>query len=271
MGVAVGRNQPEVFHFMARPVKNNCDYFPHDRDMRDHKKIKAVRSKFGIMGFGVWVMILEYLTGNDGNVFEYSDIEFELMSGDFGVTATEIRSVVDYCISLELLFNVAGFVKSESLDERLLPVYEKRGKAKELSKKQQRTNGKFTANNPVVPVVSVAETPQSKVKESTVNETKVKEIIPADFEEKFLVAFDELTCESYSRAFRHLSLGRELELFKLKCDNDKQSYYYRDAAGLRTAFLYQLKNSKDNGKPKSGNLADSFDRIDQIIDQQNNP
>src|SRR5690606_29069582 len=99
---------------------------------------------------------------------------------------------VDYCISLELLFNVGGFVNSESLDERLLPVYEKRGKAKEISKKQQRTNGKFTSNNTVTPVVSVAEIPQSKVKESKVNETKVKEIIPADFEEKFLVAFDEL-------------------------------------------------------------------------------
>ncbi len=256
---------------MARPIKNNCDYFSHDNDMRNHKKVKAVRSKFGITGYAVWSMLLEYLTGNDGNVFEYSDLEFELMSGDFGIPATEIRAVVDYCISLELLFNVGGFVNSESLDERLLPVYEKRGKAKEISKKQQRTNGKFTANNTVVPVVTVTETPQSKVKESTVNETKVKEIPPRDFEDVFLEAFDEITCDKYKSAFRNLNLGRELELFKLKCDNDKQTYYHRDAAGLRTAFQYQLKNSKENGKPKSGNLKDSFDRIDEIIDKQNNP
>lgn len=160
---------------MARPAKNHCDYFPHDIGMRDHKKIKAIRSKFGITGYAIWVMTLEYLTGNDGNVFQYSDLEFELMAGDFGVSATEIRSVIDYCISLELLFNEKGFIKSESLDDRLAPVYEKRGKAKELSKKQLRVNGKYTSSNAGEPVVSVAEMPQSKVNESKVNQTKEKE------------------------------------------------------------------------------------------------
>jgi len=162
---------------MARPIKNNCDYFPHDAGMRDHKKVKALRSKFGITGYAVWSMLLEYLTGSDGNVFPYTDLEFELMSGDFGVSATEIRSVVDYCIVLELLFSVNGFVKSESLDERLAPVYEKRGKAKELSKKQLRENGKFAINNTDDTVVTVTETPQSKVKEIKGNKSKAKKTI----------------------------------------------------------------------------------------------
>lgn len=164
-----------VFLFMARPLKNSCDYFPHDRDMRNHKKVKAIRSKFGITGYAVWVMVLEQLTGNDGNVFEYSELEFELMSGDFGVSATEIRSVVDYCISLEMLFNANGFVKSESLDERLAPVYQKRGLAKELSKKQCREHGKFAINNTASPVVSVTEIPHSKGKEIKVKESKGNE------------------------------------------------------------------------------------------------
>ena len=81
---------------MARPKKNYCDYFPHDRDMRNHRKVKAIRTKFGPIGYAIWSMTLEYLTGIDGNVFEYSDVEFELMAGDFGVSATEIREVVDY-------------------------------------------------------------------------------------------------------------------------------------------------------------------------------
>ena len=128
---------------MARPIKNYCDYFPHDRDMRNHRKVKAIRTKFGVTGYAIWSMTLEYLTGIDGNVFEYSDVEFELMAGDFGVSATEIRDVVDYCIKMEMLFLNNGFINSESLDERLKPVYEKRGKSKDNSKKQQRVNGKF--------------------------------------------------------------------------------------------------------------------------------
>ena len=74
---------------MARPIKNYCDYFPHDRDMRNHRKVKAIRTKYGVVGYAIWSMTLEYLTGIDGNVLEYSDVEFELMAGDFGVSATE--------------------------------------------------------------------------------------------------------------------------------------------------------------------------------------
>jgi hypothetical protein len=157
---------------MARPIKNYCDYFPHDRDMRNHRKVKAIRTKFGVIGYAIWSMTLEYLTGIDGNVLEYSDVEFELMAGDFGVSATEIRDVLDYCIKLEMLFLNNGFINSESLDERLVPVYEKRGRSKSNSRKQQRVNGKFVISNTVSDGVSVAEKPQSKVNKSKVKETK---------------------------------------------------------------------------------------------------
>ena len=157
---------------MARPIKNYCDYFPHDRDMRNHRKVKAIRTKYGVVGYAIWSMTLEYLTGIDGNVLEYSDVEFELMAGDFGVSATEIRDVQDYCIKLEMLFLNNGFINSESLDERLVPVYEKRGRSKSNSRKQQRVNGKFVISNAVSDGVSVAEKPQSKVNKSKVKETK---------------------------------------------------------------------------------------------------
>lgn len=159
---------------MARPKKNYCDYFPHDRDMRNHRKVKAIRTKFGPVGYAIWSMTLEYLTGIDGNVFEYSDVEFELMAGDFGVSATEIRDVIDYCIKLEMIFLINGFINSESLDERLKPVYEKRGTNKDKSKKQLRVNGKFANKNTVIDGVSAPEMPQSKVKESKVKEIKLK-------------------------------------------------------------------------------------------------
>jgi len=172
---------------MARPIKNYCDYFPHDRDMRNHRKVKAIRTKFNIQGYAIWSMILEYLTGIDGNVFEYSDVEFELMGGDFGVSATEIRNVVDYCITLEMLFLEKGFIRSESLDERLKPVYEKRQVSKEISKKQQRIDGKFAPNNTDTNGVSVTEMPQSKVKEIKVKEKKENKYPTIDEAESYFI------------------------------------------------------------------------------------
>jgi hypothetical protein len=158
---------------MARPKKNYCDYFPHDRDMRNHRKVKAIRTKFGPIGYAIWSMTLEYLTGIDGNEFEYSDVEFELMAGDFGVSAPEIQHLIDYCIKLEMLFLNNGFIHSESLDDRLKPVYEKRGTNKDKSKKQLRVNGKFANNKTVVDGVSDPEMPQSKVKEIKVKEINI--------------------------------------------------------------------------------------------------
>lgn len=155
---------------MARPIKNSCDYFPHDAGMRSHRKIKAIRNTFGITGYAIWVMLIEYLTDIDGNEFEQSEIEFELMSGDFGVTVEEIQNVVNYCIKINLLFINNGFIYSESLNERLAPVYSKRGKSKELSKQQLRVNGSFCSSNPVGDALPASETPQSKEKERKGND-----------------------------------------------------------------------------------------------------
>jgi hypothetical protein len=167
---------------MARPKKNYCDYFPHDRDMRNHRKVKAIRTKFGPTGYAIWSMTLEYLTGIDGNEFEYSDVEFELMAGDFGVSAPEIRQMVDYCIKLGMLSLIDGFIHSESLDERLKPVYEKRGDLKRKSEQQHRVDGKFANINTADCGVSAPESTQTKRKETKLKETKEIPIVPLMFE-----------------------------------------------------------------------------------------
>lgn len=180
---------------MARPSKNNADFFSHDAGMRNHRKIKAIRNKFGVAGYAIWCMLLEHLTGSDGNEFEKSDAEFELIAGDFGVSVTEIRDVISFCIRLELLFENNGFIYSESLNDRLAPVYQKRGVAKELSKKQSRANGKFCGSNIDDPGVSVTEMPQSKVKEITVN-THTVECLCSVFGKKYKTPEERLPAET---------------------------------------------------------------------------
>ena len=161
---------------MARPLKKGCDYFSHDADMRNHRKIKAIRTTFGLNGYAIWGMFLEYLTSSEDNGFVFSDMELELISGDFGVSVTEIRSVLNYCIRIELLFDNNGILYSKSLNERLKQVYDKRKSDKSRTESQKRENGKFSKSTdgtvvsateiPKGTVVSVVEMPQSKVKES---------------------------------------------------------------------------------------------------------
>jgi len=89
------------------------------------------------------------------------------------------------------------------------------------------------------------------IREEERREEKIRgeEKLP-NFEESFKDAFDEITCDRYKMVYKETDLGRELQLFRIKCDNDKPTYYSRDAAGLRTAFQYQLKTARKNGTDK---------------------
>lgn len=88
---------------------------------------------------------------------------------------------------------------------------------------------------------SVNGRPETKLNET---ETEGETNAPETFDEKFKQAFDGNTMSGYALAFRTVDLPTELKLFRLKCDNDKQTYYHRDSAGLRTAFQYQLKTAR---------------------------
>lgn len=73
---------------------------------------------------------------------------------------------------------------------------------------------------------------------------------PKIFEETWRSAFDEMTMESYITQFAGLDVKNEQQVFLLKCNAHPEDYHKRDHAGLRMAFLHQLKNSKGSGPRK---------------------
>jgi hypothetical protein len=174
---------------MARPKKNNADYFSHDNDARNHRKIKALRGKFGVTGYGFWFMLLEFLTYSDYNQFEFTDSEVELMAGDFGVSATEIHDMLSYCIKLEMLTLENGIIRSKSLDERLECVYKKRGTKKEFLQQKPHINVVSDTDNTTKTIVSATESTQSKVKEIKVNKKK-ELVLDADASENYKLFFN---------------------------------------------------------------------------------
>lgn len=61
---------------MARPQKNNVDYFPHY--LSDGKKMFFIEQKYGNDGYASWFKILEKLAGTDYHYLNLND-ESELM------------------------------------------------------------------------------------------------------------------------------------------------------------------------------------------------
>jgi len=151
---------------MARPKKENADYFSHDADMRNDNKIKAVRRKFGLKGYAIWCMILEHLTDCNNFDYEITDLNIELMAGDFDIDPIELKEIINYFISLKLLEEDCNFIYSNQLLKRFDSLLNKRKGNRNAYK-----NGFQTPETPNKEVSDV-ENPQSKVNESKVNESK---------------------------------------------------------------------------------------------------
>ena len=126
---------------MARPIKNNADYFPHDKDMRNDPKLRAVRAKFGNDGYAIWCYILECLTNADSFKIEWNELSIELLSGDFMVDGDRLIEAVNYMIRLKLLTSENELLTCENLQRRLGPLIESR------ERKRAWEDGKKTVND----------------------------------------------------------------------------------------------------------------------------
>lgn len=137
---------------MARPIKDNADYFSHDATMRDDPKIKALRRRFKVEGYGIWCMLLETITDSDNFRLK---VNYDILAGDFDIEPDLLRTIICYCIELELLVfdSDNSILWSKTLDKRFSTL---------LSKRERDRNRVFDSDNT-----------QSKVKHSKVKKRRV--------------------------------------------------------------------------------------------------
>lgn len=165
---------------MARPSKNNAEYFSHDADMRNDVKIKALRRRFSHKGYAVWCFILETLTDTDYFEIDFNEVSQELLAADYDITVEELREIVQYCELIGLLqitpenkvFSAAhqrrfsGLINKRERDrERLQTFINKRKQAEtEIIEAKTSENKDYRSDNS-----------HSKVKESKGEKSKGEE------------------------------------------------------------------------------------------------
>lgn len=163
---------------MARPRKNNADYFSHDADMRNDIKIKALRRKYSHAGYAVWCYLLEVLSDSDFFEVEWSDLNIELLSADFDVSIKELRDIVDYAVKIDLLQMKNGVLYSETHQERFSALLTNRER-KRISAETPETNVKESRN----PAETTPKTSNGAPKpESKGEERKEKKTSPSEKE-----------------------------------------------------------------------------------------
>ena len=164
---------------MARPSKNNAEYFSHDADMRNDVKVKALRRRFQHKGYAVWCFILEALTDADFFEIDYDDVSQELLAADFDITVDELKDIVEYCNKIGLLQLTAdNKVYSEAHKRRFTGLVSKRERDRErlaslINKRKQAEEALLAAKTPENGDYH-GDNPHSKVKESKIEETKIE-------------------------------------------------------------------------------------------------
>lgn len=155
---------------MARPKKNNADYFSHDAGMRNHGKIKAIRKKFGFEGYSVWCMLLELLTSKDGFRCKWNELNIEITAGDFDIDSVRLVEIVDYLKLLELVTIENEFLFSQNHIERFSGLITKRNRDNTRYEQQKETETPkkrvSDSENTTKTPVSDSENPHSKLKET---------------------------------------------------------------------------------------------------------
>lgn len=168
---------------MARPTKNNAEYFTHDADMRNDVKVKALRRKFSHTGYAVWCYLLESLTDTDFFELDFNPINVELLAADYDVSPEELTDIVEYCCRISLLqrSDDGSRLYSEAHKRRFAGLLAKRERDRErlaatIAKRQEAKN-KHIAAKTDENADNRGDNPHSKVEKSIVEESREEKSI----------------------------------------------------------------------------------------------
>lgn len=175
---------------MARPIKNNADYFSHDSSMRNDPKILYIRSK-NQRWYEIYVMMLEYLASCDFFESKWDNTTKILLSGDFRIDILLLEDIINDCINVGLFIVENWKIYSNWLKKRLKSIVEKRWRdAKRKKEFSQWENKVFHTENPVFhtekppkDIKSHCENTQIKRKENKIKENNIssKELKPKGY------------------------------------------------------------------------------------------
>ena len=221
---------------MARPHKNNADYFSHDNDMRDDEKIKAVRRKFSHAGYSVWNMLLERLCKAENFCIDYTEESIDLMAGDFSIEPELLKEIIDYLIKLKLIFQDGEKIFSKTMINRFEGLFRKR------KRDTERLSPTITNDKKII----AGDNPQSKVNHS--KEKEIKENTEKGEKEKAPLSFQKFLNENISN-------------LKIIFQKHASGYVWEQADEQHLFFLLEKMLRGNLAQPTSENLEKSFDNF----------
>lgn len=150
---------------MGRPLKNNAEWFNHNANDRNSKEMRAIRSKYGIEGYGVTLMLLEELCNSEFFQIENTSLNIELLSGDFNIKPELLSEIISYLVTIQFFTCENNFIRCAELTNRLQGLIAKRKTLSTESAQEENSaavqSAEFPTRKPMFEIVSDAETPRN--------------------------------------------------------------------------------------------------------------
>ncbi len=156
---------------MARPRKEGMDYFPHDVDASNDKKIEALRSLYGNDGYVFYFIMLEEIYKEKEFQLDVSDAEtreemFQILASKIQISAEKFKKMLDTAFRWEAFnkkwYEEEGIITSNGIKKRAAVVVSKRAQMREKYHKEKQK-------------VSDAETGEESTQSKSKSKSKVKE------------------------------------------------------------------------------------------------
>jgi len=179
---------------MARQGKAGIDYFSHDVDMLQDKKIRLIKAKHGLLGYAIYLRLLEELYRENGYYLQIDEDFNILFCGDNNIELNVYILILNDCIEKKLFcdkkYKKHNILTSERIQRNYISGTERRKevnftkeylllKPKELY--SDKVNVNIESLNVDINSLNANIGTQKKGKESKTNKTTVKETIWALF------------------------------------------------------------------------------------------
>jgi len=104
-------------------IKIDMKWFKHDSDASNDPKIKKLKKKFGMVGYGVYFNLLEIIAVKmEDHIEDFGflpkDWDEELLSIEFGVDTDTLRTMFDYMFEVGLFENKNGRLYNAKIQGR---------------------------------------------------------------------------------------------------------------------------------------------------------
>lgn len=115
---------------MANTIKIGLPYFSHDTDMYEDPKVKFIKAKYKLLGYGFYNRLLEIVYKERGYYAEFSDKQIVMFSDETGLTVDQCKEILNDCLEEDLfdksLYGKFSILTSKRIQRNYLKGCEKR-------------------------------------------------------------------------------------------------------------------------------------------------